>query len=78
MLCPACGRDNPSEAQFCNGCGATLESAVAEAPTPSQESSVLISGTFVGRQREVGELKAALDDALSGHGRLVMLVGEPA
>jgi len=32
---------------------------------------------FVGRQREMGELKAALEDALSGQGRLVMLVGEP-
>jgi DNA-binding CsgD family transcriptional regulator/tetratricopeptide (TPR) repeat protein len=34
-------------------------------------------GIFVGRQREMGELKAALEDALSGQGRLVMLVGEP-
>ncbi len=31
----------------------------------------------MGRQREMGELKAALDDALSGQGRVVMLVGEP-
>ncbi len=34
-------------------------------------------GTVVGRHREMGELKAALDDALSGRGRVVMLVGEP-
>jgi transcriptional regulator with AAA-type ATPase domain len=34
-------------------------------------------GTFVGRQREMVELKAALEDVLSGHGRLVMVVGEP-
>jgi DNA-binding CsgD family transcriptional regulator/tetratricopeptide (TPR) repeat protein len=34
-------------------------------------------GVFVGRQREMGELKVALEDVLSGHGRLVMLVGEP-
>ncbi len=34
-------------------------------------------GMFVGRQREMGELKAALEEALSGRGRLVMLVGEP-
>ena len=34
-------------------------------------------GSFVGRQREMAELLAALDDALSGRGRLVMLVGEP-
>jgi DNA-binding CsgD family transcriptional regulator len=32
---------------------------------------------FVGRQREIGELKAALEEALSGQGRLVMLAGEP-
>jgi DNA-binding CsgD family transcriptional regulator/DNA polymerase III delta prime subunit len=35
------------------------------------------SGAFVGRQREMDELKAALEEALSGHGQLVMLVGEP-
>jgi predicted ATPase len=34
-------------------------------------------GDFVGRQREMGILTTALDDALSGQGRLVMLVGEP-
>ncbi len=32
---------------------------------------------FVGRQREMSELSAALDDAMSGNGRLVMLAGEP-
>ncbi len=31
----------------------------------------------MGRQREMGELREALEDALSGRGRLVMLVGEP-
>ena len=37
----------------------------------------LAGGVFVGRQREMGELKAALEDTLSGRGRMVMLVGEP-
>ncbi|MEE8466379.1 MAG: AAA family ATPase, partial [Dehalococcoidia bacterium] len=37
----------------------------------------LAGGVFVGRQREMGELKAALEDALSGRGRLLTLVGEP-
>ncbi len=77
VLCPTCGRDNPSDAQFCNGCGATLDTAVAETPTPADESGVLTSSSFVGRQREMGELISALDDAISGHGRLVMLAGEP-
>lgn len=32
---------------------------------------------FVGRQREMAELRSALDDAMSGSGRLVMLAREP-
>jgi len=32
---------------------------------------------FVGRQQEMAQLKAALDEALSGQGRLVMLTGDP-
>ena len=77
MLCPSCGRDNPSDAQFCNSCGANSNVPVAEMATPSPESSVLTSGSFVGRQREIAELTAALEDARSGQGRMVMLVGEP-
>ena len=34
-------------------------------------------GVFVGRERELGELRSAFDDAVSGNGRLVMVVGEP-
>ena len=37
----------------------------------------LAGGVFVGRKREMGELKAYLEDALSGRGMLVTLVGEP-
>ena len=37
----------------------------------------LAGGVFVGRQREMGELKALLEDALSGRGRMTTLVGEP-
>ncbi len=33
--------------------------------------------TYVGRPREMAELKAAMDDAMAGRGRLVMLAGEP-
>ena len=77
MLCPSCGRDNPSDAQFCNGCGANLDTPVAETPTPPEGSRILTSGSFVGRQREMADLRVALADAISGQGRLVMLVGEP-
>ena len=34
-------------------------------------------GIFVGRQREMGELRAALEESKAGRGALVMLVGEP-
>jgi class 3 adenylate cyclase len=37
----------------------------------------LAGGVFVGREREMDDLRAGLDDALSGHGRLVLLMGEP-
>ena len=32
---------------------------------------------FVGRQREMGELRDALDEAMADQGRSVMLTGEP-
>ncbi len=51
-----------------------VESQPPNNPVPDPSS---FRGTFVGRQREMGEMEAALDDALSGRGRLVMLAGEP-
>ena len=51
-----------------------VESQPPNNPAPSLSP---FRGAFVGRQREMGELKAALDDAMASHGRLVMLVGEP-
>ncbi len=78
MLCPSCGRDNPSDAQFCNECGGNLDTPVAETATPSEDSIPLYgSSTFVGRRQELADLKAALDGSLAGQGRLAMLVGEP-
>jgi tetratricopeptide (TPR) repeat protein len=55
-------------------------SAEVEAGPRADEAHALDSlagGVFVGRQREMGELKATLEDALSGRGRLLTLVGEP-
>ena len=54
--------------------GATHASSLQEDPHPLDS---LAGGVFVGRQREMGELKACLEDSLSGRGRLVTLVGEP-
>src|SRR6266851_6193342 len=34
-------------------------------------------GTFVGRERELAELRAGLEDAICGRGRLFLISGEP-
>lgn len=52
-----------------------LKSTRSTAVEEPQVLDSLAGGVFVGRQREMGELKAALEEALSAHGRLVMLVG---
>jgi predicted ATPase len=36
-----------------------------------------IGRSFVGRQEEMAGLTAALEDAVAGRGKLVMLAGEP-
>ena len=72
MNCPSCGAENPAEASFCMSCG-----TIMVPPTESASSSPSEMGTssdFVGRHREMADLKAALEDAISGHGRLLMLV----
>src|SRR5262245_26085991 len=40
-------------------------------------SPPLTDGVFVGREREMAALRANLEDAFTGCGRLVLLVGEP-
>ena len=61
--------------------------AVRAAPTPEPSEteareeenplSGLAGGIFVGRERELEELRSSVDDALAGRGRLMLLVGEP-
>ena len=58
--------------------GIDLTAEVEQRPDEETHSLDSLAGdVFVGRQGEMGELKAALEDALSGRGRLVTLVGEP-
>jgi class 3 adenylate cyclase len=45
--------------------------------TPVNPLDRLAGGVFVGREAEMDELRAGLENALSGHGQLLMLVGEP-
>ena len=55
-------------------------SATPEPMSQEREINVLDSlagDVFVGRRREMDQLKAALEDALGGRGRMVTLVGEP-
>ena len=49
-----------------------VESQPPDNPAPDLRP---FRGTFVGRQRKMAELRDALDDAMAGQGRLVMLVG---
>src|SRR5438552_3206851 len=47
-----------------------MEASIQARPSPA-------AGGFVGREREMQALQAALDDACAGRGRLIMLGGEP-
>ena len=82
MLCPSCAVEIPPSSRFCNKCGTGLSDTAPDGltgsdPSSSDERAFSPSGDFVGRQREMSELVSAFDDARSGQGRLVMLVGEP-
>jgi class 3 adenylate cyclase/predicted Ser/Thr protein kinase len=46
-------------------------------PQPGRGSGRLVWGRFVGRTAELERTQGAMDDALDGHGSLLMLVGEP-
>ncbi|MFQ6029082.1 MAG: AAA family ATPase [Dehalococcoidia bacterium] len=75
MKCLSCGQENSGGAQFCNQCATSLVPPL-DRETALQQLQETSSG-FVGRRREMGELRAALEHVLSGRGRMVMLVGEP-
>ena len=47
------------------------------APAHREEVASRHRGIFIGRERELGELSRAIDEAGSGIGGLVMIVGEP-
>ncbi len=56
-----------------------IDPTVVDTTVEEQENVLdsLAGGVFVGRRAEMDQLKAALEEALSGKGRLVTLVGEP-
>jgi len=74
VACASCGRANREGAVFCDACGARLgerepSHPPAQLPGPGE--------AFVGRERELAALGAALAHALAGRGRIVALAGEP-
>jgi hypothetical protein len=74
--CDRCGRSNRDAARYCDGCGAAL-------PQPGRDMRRAVQAAggpgelFVGRERELALLRAAVDHALAGRGRNVALAGEP-
>ena len=53
------------------------ELRLVEEPAADELAVETPSGAFVGRERELAELGAGLDEALAGRGRLILLAGEP-
>ena len=77
MNCPACGEENRESARDCDGCAASLSRSSADQDATPTSDGFTPSEGYVGRQRELGQLGAALEESLAGRGRLAMLVGEP-
>ncbi len=72
MICASCGRENRDDARFCDECAANLAPQEEQDATPLSVDFAPSEG-FVGRRQELAELESALEDALSGRGRLVMV-----
>ena len=57
-----------------------IDSASAAAGTPKQEGASaldrLTDGVFLGREKETKDLRLAVDEAVAGRGRVVMIAGE--
>jgi DNA-binding CsgD family transcriptional regulator len=76
VACARCGRANREAAAFCDGCGAPLGAPVADS-THSPQHALGPGEVFVGRERELAALGAAIEHALAGRGRILALAGEP-
>ena len=55
----------------------SLQLVVGAQPAKRETATAMPRRAFVGRDRELGELVACLDDALAGSGRLALIAGEP-
>jgi DNA-binding CsgD family transcriptional regulator len=77
MHCRRCGRQNQTDARFCDGCGAALQPLSSERPAPASDSPRPEDDAFIGRERELLAIGKLLTRALSGTGATVALAGEP-
>src|SRR5436309_14787692 len=68
-------RGNAQTKDASNDRGSTLSEGATEEKRFATDR--LGGGIFVGRERELGELRAALDEAERGRGSLFLLSGEP-
>ena len=75
MRCTNCGTETLEDASMCASCATTTP--CFQASSGFSASAFTTSPGFVGRQRELGELREALNGALNSQGRLLMLAGEP-
>lgn len=76
--CTACGRTNSADLTFCRSCGARLGVSPTSALTGARPAlDRLAQDVFVGRERELDVLRVSLEEALTGRGRAVVLLGEP-
>jgi hypothetical protein len=55
----------------------TSAAGPSEAASDTNPLDRLAGGIFVGREKELDELRGYLEETLAGHGRTAMLVGEP-
>ena len=62
------------------GCASFTTRSCSRTPRSSASATLAAQpsrGAFVGREKELGQLLAELDEAASGRGRLVLVAGEP-
>jgi len=71
--------ERPESAEEVLAALGSVDLSAVDASSDGQERSLdsMADGVFVGRQREMDQLKSIFEEVLSGKGRMVMLVGEP-
>ena len=80
-FCDACGTTLAAAAEDRQAPVTHLAVTASRGPLPPQSQQYhtlarIAEAVFVGRQAELGALRGALEDALAGRGRLVMLAGQ--